>query len=77
MITGISRNDGRIAHVADDVVDHNVNLISSAPCLLEAIEKLCEWRELIESLPSFAGKGAMLDDFDQARDAITNATRPE
>lgn len=37
MITGISRHDGRIAHVADDVVEHNVPLISAAPELLAAL----------------------------------------
>lgn len=36
MITGVSRHDGRIAHVADDVVEHNVPLIISAIDLLEA-----------------------------------------
>lgn len=37
MITGVSRNDGRIAHVADDVVEHNVALICAAPDLLTAL----------------------------------------
>lgn len=40
MITGISRHDGRIAHVADDVVEHNVPLIVCAPDMLALLRKL-------------------------------------
>lgn len=40
LITGISRNDGRVAHVADDVVEHNVPLITSATEMLTVLEQV-------------------------------------
>jgi hypothetical protein len=39
-ITGISRIDGRRAHVAADVVNHNVALICSAPEMLDALMRV-------------------------------------
>jgi len=36
-IVGVSRNDGRRAHVAGDVVTHNVSLICAAPDMLAAL----------------------------------------
>ena len=48
MITGISRNDGRIAHVADDVADHNVSLITADPELLAALIVLRERHQIDE-----------------------------
>lgn len=41
-IVGVSRNDGRRAHVAADVVTHNVPLICAAPDLLEALQMLAD-----------------------------------
>ena len=39
-ITGISSNDGRRAHVAADVVTHNVALICAAPEMLAMLRKM-------------------------------------
>jgi len=48
MITGISTRDGRIAHVADDVVEHNVPLITAAPEVLHALIVLRERHQIDE-----------------------------
>ena len=40
IITGISRIDGRAAHVADDVIAHNVAVITAAPKMLAMLEKM-------------------------------------
>lgn len=39
-IHGISRTNGRIAHVAADVVTHNVALICAAPEMLAMLRKM-------------------------------------
>lgn len=41
-IVGVSRNNGRRAHVAADVVAHNVPLICAAPDLLKALQMLAD-----------------------------------
>ena len=47
-ITGISNHDGRIAHVAADVVTHNVALICSAPDLLAMLVEITEFSEVMQ-----------------------------
>jgi len=44
--------------------------------LLAALEPLSQWGEVIAALPSFSAKGAMLEDFDDARAAIARAVGP-
>lgn len=51
----------------------NIRLIAAAPEMFEALQLLAQWREVIEKLPSFSTKGAMLEDFDDARAAIAKA----
>jgi len=59
----------------DDIKDlkRNARLIAAAPDILYELEDLAAWRDIIEKLPTFPGKGAMLDDFDSARAAINKA----
>ena len=48
-INGISAKDGRIAHVAADVVTHNVALICAAPELLAMLIEITDFAEVMQA----------------------------
>jgi hypothetical protein len=66
-IVGVSRKDGRRAHVAGDVVTHNVSLICAAPDMLDALK-------LIAESDSFMGGTFVAELQAIARAAIAKAT---
>jgi hypothetical protein len=56
-----------------DIQEANARLIAAAPELLEALQRVTEWRATLAATPGLSAKSSIIEDFDDALAAIAKA----